>query len=180
MARKGTTDTDLGLEDIFKEMEKLNSMCVKVGITEDVGAQKVDGGDATLAEYATYNELGVKRKKKDEDEDENAGGIWLIPPRPFVRGWADAKREQIAKTEEMLTKLVADGKLKAETAIRQLGEYGMDGVKSYVKHGSFIPNAKSTKARKRGSSKPLIDTHTMINAVNFQVINKPVAMVSEK
>jgi hypothetical protein len=175
MAQKGSTDTDMGLEDILKEMEKLKSMCVKVGVTEDVGAQTVDGG-ATLAQIASWNELGVLGPPMSQ----HGGGKWFIPPRPFVRGFVDGKREQIAKTLEKLGNLVSGGKLKAETAMARLGEYGQSGVKSYIRNGDFTPNADSTIARKRGSTKPLIDTGTMKNSIRYQVIEKPVDMVSEQ
>jgi hypothetical protein len=182
MAKQGTTDTDMGLADIFKEIEKLKSMCVKVGIPEETGSQKGEGG-VTVAQYASWNELGVMNK------DESG---WFIPPRPFVRGWADAKREQISKTIDKLTSRVVDGKLKAEDAIRLLGEFGKSGIKSYVKNGSFTPNSdvtingsKPDKSGKKfikgkGSSKPLIDTRRMVNAIEYQIIQKPVSMVSEK
>jgi hypothetical protein len=173
MAKTGNTDTDMGLENIFKETEKLKSMCVKVGVTEDVGAQTVDGGQ-TLAWIAAKNELGVMGPPVSQ----NGGGKWFIPPRPFLRGFIDGKREQIAKTLEKLGGLVATGKLKAETAMARLGEYGQSGVKSYIRNGSFTPNADSTIARK-GSSKPLIDGGTLRNAIRYQVIEKPVGSVSE-
>ncbi|MDR2071471.1 MAG: hypothetical protein LBP81_08685 [Treponema sp.] len=143
MATQGNTDTDMGLADIFKETEKLKSMCVKVGVTEDVGSQTTDSG-ATLAQIASWNELGVLGPPMSQ----HRGGKWFIPPRPFVRGFADGKRELIAKTIEKLSNLVTGGKLKAEIAIRLLGEFGQDGVKSYIRHGSFTPNADSTIARK--------------------------------
>jgi hypothetical protein len=174
MAQQGHTDTDMGLEAIFQEMEKLKSMCVKVGVTEDVGSQTADGG-STLAQIASRNELGVLGPPVSQ----NGGGKWFIPPRPFVRGWADGKREQIAKTQERLGKLVSGGKLDADTAIKRLGEYGQSGIKSYIRNGSFIPNADSTIARKRGSTKPLIDTGTLRNSIRYQVIDKPVDKVSE-
>jgi hypothetical protein len=171
MAQKGFTDKDMGLESIFREMEKLKSMCVKVGVTEDIGGKPVEeGGNATLAQIAEWNELGVMNKDNTD---------WFIPPRPFVRGWADGKRELIAKTEEKLGGLVMDGKLDADTAIRLLGEFGQDGVKSYIKNGKFTQNADSTIARKE-SSKPLIDTKNLVNnGIRFQIIEKPVDMVSE-
>jgi hypothetical protein len=190
MAKRSYVYTDLGLEDILKEMEKLKSMCVKVGVTEDVGSKKgmhrvrktlksgkkskqkvkvENTSGPTIAQYASWNELGVK----------NEGGGWLIPPRPFVRGFADGKREQIAKTLEKVGKLVSEGKHDADTAIRRIGEYGQDGIKSYIRNGEFTPNADSTIAKKR-SSKPLIDTGTMRNSIRYQVIDKPVDMVSEK
>jgi hypothetical protein len=161
-------------------------MCVKVGVTEDVGAQTTEGG-ATLAQIASWNELGVLGPPMSQ----HGSGLWFIPPRPFVRGWADGKREQIAKTHEKLYGLVMGGKLKAEEAVRRLGEFGQSGVKSYIKHGSFTPNSDVTingskpgkNGKKfikgKGSSKPLIDTGTLRNSIRYQVIEKPVAMVSE-
>jgi hypothetical protein len=174
MAEQGNTDTDMGLEDIFKETEKLKSMCVKVGVTEDVGAQTTDSG-ATLAQIGTWNELGVLGPPMSQHGE----GKWFIPPRPFVRGFVDGKREQIAKTLEKLGGLVAGGKLKAETAMARLGEYGQSGIKSYIRNGTFTPNADSTIARKHGSTKPLIDGGTLKNSIRYQVIQKPVDMVSE-
>jgi hypothetical protein len=183
MAKHGVTVKDLGLKNILKETEKLKSLCVKIGVTEDVGGKSVDGGPA-LARIAEWNELGVMNKDNTD---------WFIPPRPFIRGFADGKRELIAKTMDKLGGLVASGKLDAHTAIRQLGEEGMNGVKSYIdKDGSFTPNSditiNGTKPGKdgkkfikgKGSSKPLIDTGTMRNSIRFQIIEKPVAMVSEK
>ena len=170
---QGHTDTDMGLDAIFKETEKLKSMCVKVGITEDVGSQTVDGA-ATLAQIAAWNELGVLGPPISE----NGGDKWFIPPRPFIRGFVDGKRELIQKTLDRLGQMVVDGKLKAEEAMARLGEFGQSGVKSYIRSGVFTPNASSTVARK-GSSKPLIDTGTLRNSIRYQVINQPASAVSE-
>jgi hypothetical protein len=175
MAQQGHTDTDMGLMDIFKETEKLKSMCVKVGVTKDPGSKPVDGG-TTLYQIALRNEFGVLGPPVSQ----HGGGKWFIPPRPFVRGFADGKREQIAKTMEKLGNLVTGGKLDADTAIRRLGEYGQSGVKSYIRNGAFTPNADSTIAKK-GSSNPLIYEKNLINnGIRYQIIKKPVAMVSEQ
>jgi hypothetical protein len=173
MAKQGNTDTDLGMANILKEVENLKSMCVKVGVTEDVGAQTAASG-ATLAQIASWNELGVMGPPVSQ----NGGGKWFIPPRPFVRGFADSKREQIAKTMEKLSGLVSGGKLTAETAMARLGEYGQSGVKSFIRNGVFTANADSTIAKK-GSSKPLIDGGTLRNSIRYQVISKPAGQVSE-
>jgi hypothetical protein len=174
MAQKGNTDTDMGLADILKETEKLKSMCVKVGITEDVGSQTTEGG-ATIAQIASWNELGVMGPPVSQ----YGGGKWFIPPRPFIRGFVDGKREQTAKTLEKLGGLVSGGKLKAAEAMVRLGEYGQSGIKSYIRNGPHTQNADSTIARK-GSSKPLIDSGTLRNSIRYQVIDKPVGMVSEQ
>jgi hypothetical protein len=174
MAQKGNTDTDMGLEKIFREVEGLKSMCVKVGVTEDVGAQTVDGGP-TVAQIAARNEFGVLGPPVSQ----HGGGKWFIPPRPFVRGWADGKRELIAKTMEKLGGLVLGGKLEADTAIRRLGQLGEDGIKLNLREGAFTPNADSTIAKK-GSRKPLIDNGTLRNSIRYQVIKNPVDMESER
>jgi hypothetical protein len=174
MAKRGNTDTDTGLAAIFKEMRKLKSMCVKAGVTEDAGAQTADSG-ATIAQYAAWNELGVLGPPVSR----HGGGKWFIPPRPFIRGWADGKREHIAKTMDKLCGLVTGGKMKAEVAVRRLGEYSQSGIKSYIKNGDFARNADVTIARK-GSGKPLIDTGAMRNAIRYQIIEKPAAMAGEK
>ena len=172
MAQKGSTDTDMGLENIFKELETLKSMCVKVGVTEDAGAQAAEGG-ATIAQIASWNELGVLGPPASQ----NGGGKWFIPPRPFIRGFADGKREQIAKMLEKLGGLVSGGKLKAAEAMARLGEYGQGGVKSYIRNGAFTPNADFTIAKK-GSSKPLIDSGATRNAIRYQVVHRPADMVN--
>jgi hypothetical protein len=173
MAKQGNTDTDLGMANILKEVEKLKSMCVKVGVTEDVGAQTTESG-ATIAQIASWNELGVMGPPVSQ----NGGGKWFIPPRPFLRGFADGKRERTAKTMEKLGGLVSGGKLTADVAMARLGKYGRSGVKSYIRNGEFTPNADSTIAKK-GSSKPLIDNGALRNSIRYQVIEKPVDMVSE-
>jgi hypothetical protein len=174
MAKTDNTDIDMGLDDIFKETEKLKSMCVKIGVTEDVGAQTVDGG-STLAQIAVRNELGVLGPPVSQ----YGKGKWFIPPRPFIRGFADGKRELIMKMMEKLSGQVEGGKLNAKTAIVRLGEFGQGGVKDYIDTGSFMPNADSTIARK-GSNKPLIDGGTLRKSIRYQIIEKPFDSVSEE
>jgi hypothetical protein len=165
----GHTDTDMGMIDAFAEMEKLKSMCVKVGITEDVGAQQ-EAGSATLAQIAAWNELGVMGPPMSQ----HGAGKWFIPPRPFVRGFADGKREQIAKTLDNLCKLVSLGKMTAEIAMAKLGEFAQSGIKSYIRTGQFTPNADSTIAKKKGKTRPLMDTGTLRNSIRYQVLQTPV------
>jgi hypothetical protein len=178
----GYTDTDKGMKDILAEMKKLHSTCVKVGVTEDVGEKPIKRRSKgkspnkklpTLAQIATWNEFGVLAASRGVSPTEHGGGIWFIPHRPFVRGFADAKRDKIALAQEKLVKQVATGNLSAEDAIGRLGEFGEKGIKSYIRNGAFIENAVSTKAKKK-SSKPLIDTGTLRNSIRYQIIHEPV------
>jgi len=151
----GIRDTDSGMKNIRNEIEAFKHMGVKAGIVE--GAGDIDG--VSIASYAAWNEFGVPGKKKK----------WRIPPRPFIRGWTENHGEDIKRTIDKLFKLVADGKMSAETAIGRLGQFAQDGIKRYIMSGAFEPNAESTIQRK-GSSRPLIDTGTMRNSVRYEVI----------
>jgi hypothetical protein len=153
----GIRDNDKGMEKIRKEITALSQLSVKAGIIEGTGGK----GGVSVAQYAAYNEFGVPGKKKK----------WRIPPRPFIRGFVEDKSEDIKATQERLFKLVSEGKMSADTAIKRLGQFAQDGIKRYIMSGNFEPNAEATIQRK-GSSRPLIDTGTMRNSVRYQVKKK--------
>lgn len=147
------TDKDKGMQKILKELRKLNRVFVKVGILSSAGT--IDG--VAVAQYATWNENGVAGK-----------GKWKIPPRPFIKGWATTKSEEIKNTITKLYGQVASGQMSANTALNSLGVYAKSGIQAYIRQGNFVPNSPVTIMLK-GSSKPLIDTGTMRNNVNYEV-----------
>jgi hypothetical protein len=65
---------------------------------------------------------------------------------------------------------VSEGKIKAQEAIGKLGQFGQDGIKSYIRTGKFQENAEKTKRIKK-SSRPLIDTGTMRNSVRYEIVD---------
>ena len=93
------------MKEIRGQIAALSDLQVKVGIVEGTGS--VDGTD--IAEYAAYNEYGVPGKKKK----------WDIPPRPFIRGWIENNQAEIKAMQDKLFGQVAEGKMKAETAIKK-------------------------------------------------------------
>jgi hypothetical protein len=189
MARQGNTDTDMGLENILKEMEKLKDMTVKVGLPVGSGEYDDDNGKKLLiAQVAAWNELGVKNK-------DDTG--WYIPPRPFIRTTADSKREKIQEAIDKNIGLVLHGKADAKTALGGVGEAVVGLIKDTIREGPWDPNSevtihgsdsvvvgKETKVSKKTgktytktikkqfikgkkSSKPLIDTGTMRNSIQY-------------
>lgn len=152
MARNGVIDRNLGWQEILRELAELKKIGVKVGITE---GNHISESGANIAEYAAYNEEGT--------ED--------IPSRPFIRSWVDNNREQINKVMDSAFNSVVSGKRTAEDAMKRIGEFGASGIKKNIVSGGFEPNNPSTVKRK-GSSKPLIDTGTMRNAVSYEVVKK--------
>jgi len=152
---EGCIDTDKGMDEIRKQLAALGKMGVKVGVVE--GSGSVDG--VSIAQYGAYNEYGVPGKKQK----------WAIPPRPFIRGFVENNSGEIKAAQEKILKLVSEGKITADTAIKRLGQFAQDGIKRYIKSGDFVPNAESTKKRK-GSSRPLIDTGTLLNSIRYEIV----------
>ena len=155
MGSGGCVDTDKGMDEIRKQIAALGQLSVKVGVVEGSGSE--DGVD--IAQYGAYNEYGVPGKKQK----------WDIPPRPFIRGFVENKAEEIKAAHERLFKLVSEGKITADTAIKRLGQFAQDGIKRYMKSGDFVPNAESTIKRK-GSSRPLFDKGALFNSIRYEVI----------
>ena len=151
----GCVDTDMGMAVIRTQIAALSALAVKAGIIEGTTAK--DG--TNIAEYAAYNEYGVPGKKKK----------WDIPPRPFIRGWVENHAAEINAAHERFFKQVAEGKLSAEQAMNRLGQFAESGIRKYIKSGNFEPNADSTIKRK-GSSRPLIETGAMRNSVRYKVV----------
>ena len=155
MKNEGCIDTDKGMDEIRKQLAALGKLGVKAGVVEGSGSE--DGVD--IAQYGAYNEYGVPGKKQK----------WAIPPRPFIRGFVENNSADIKATVERLYKLVSEGKITADTAIKRLGQFAQDGIKRYMKSGDFEPNAESTIKRK-GSSRPLFDKGALFNAIRYEIV----------
>jgi hypothetical protein len=160
---QGFTDTDLGLEKIRKELAALGNKRIKAGVVK--GNPSKDG--ALVSQYAAWNEFGVQGPPYSE----NGGGVWFIPPRSFIGKWLAQEESSIKTTLDSLYKMVADGKIDAETAMIRLGQFAQDGIKNYIMTGNFTPNTKRTRDRKN-SSQPLIDSRTLLREIRYEIIGK--------
>jgi hypothetical protein len=138
-----------------------------VGIHEVEGSEpkkESDGetGPATLAEIASYHEFGLG-----------------VPRRSFIADWAD---ENKARHEEQLRKMaqaIVAGKVDSpETGLARLGALYVGEVQRRIAQGIDPPLAESTIKRK-GSSKPLIDTGQLRTAITYYVDGKRTAKPTE-
>lgn len=59
----------------------------------------------------------------------------------------------------------------AEQTLKDIGIFQKDLIQDKIEEGDFTPNAEST-IRKKGSSKPLIDTGRMRQSVNYWIRQK--------
>jgi len=91
-----------------------------------------------------------------------------IPARPWLTEGVNEgvdKYQQVARNK---VPRVMDGTMTIQTYYNLLGEIGKSEIQKYIRNGDFTPLADSTIEAK-GSSKPLIDTGQMRNAVTYEV-----------
>lgn len=138
-----TTDRDLGLKEILKEVETFKGKTVKVGIQDD--GETHDESDETLAQIAFVNEFGIQR------------GQNRVRARPAHRQAFEKNRKQIEFRFERFYQGVLDRKIKAPRALALLGEWYQNEVRESVNRLKAPKNAPLTIERKK-SSNPLVDT----------------------
>jgi hypothetical protein len=146
-----------------------SEISVQAGIFEELGGQqkKPSTGQKkpsglTLAEVANIHEFGALIR------DAAGEVIGEIPQRSFIRGWFDANEDRIQA--EFVRRLAANG-TNIRRALEQLALWIEAELKRNVHNGGkppFKPLSKQTIRRKR-SSKPLIDTSQLVNAIMAKV-----------
>lgn len=144
------TIKDMGFEAFKRELEIAKTANVTIGIHE--GSGSVDG--VTIAEYAAYNEYGTKH----------------IPERSFMRTTFDDEVSNIQNQMTVQWAAVTAGTTTVYRALSLIGLRHETKVKEKINSNIQPKNAPSTIAKK-GSSRTLIDTGTMLNTVRY-VLNK--------
>ncbi|GHA66257.1 hypothetical protein GCM10009007_03400 [Formosimonas limnophila] len=141
---------------IIENLSGLNKV-YKVGFPEETtGGQKYENG-ATVAQVAAWQEYGTKKDGKER-----------IPPRPFMKNAADEFDSEPNKVRDALQA----GVVKNPDAASDLLRLMLVGkIKDQISRGSFIENDKQT-VKKKGSSRPLIDTGKMLGSVDFVEVKK--------
>ena len=135
----------------FRELAELKELEVRVGFQRGE-AQEEDGTD--ICDVAAYNELGTDH----------------IPARPFIRQSVDDNESKIKSFLKAQVKDFGKGK-SAEQILKEIGIFQKDLMQDKITSGSFAPNADST-IKKKGSSKPLVDTGRMRQSVNYVIQKK--------
>lgn len=133
-------DIDKGFKKIIENIELLSRVEIEVGIF-----------DSEIAEYAIYNEEGAEH----------------IPKRSFFASTFD-ENDGWKKPVEFVHDLVLQGKDPLKSAAKFVGELAVNDIKNKISSNIEPPNSESTKKRKK-SSRTLIDTGAMRNAVKYKI-----------
>lgn len=144
------TDRDLGWKSIKREVERAQRREVAVGILQ--GSNDSEG--ASIAEYATYNEFGT--------ED--------VPSRPFMAMSFDENVAAINSDFQRQSRRLVTGEVTAEQALTIIGQKHAGRVQNTITGRNILPAlAPSTIAAKKGSTKTLVDTGAMADAVQIEI-----------
>lgn len=136
----------------FQEMLKdLGALEVRVGFQHGKATEE-DGTD--VCDVAAWNELGTVN----------------MPSRPFLRKSVDENEGKINSFLQSKKDDLVSG-VSAEQVLKEIGLFQKDLIQEKITNGSFAPNAEST-VKKKGSSKPLIDTGRMRQSVNYEIKKK--------
>ena len=144
------TDRDLGWKAIKREVERAQRREVAVGILQ--GSNDSEG--TSIAEYATYNEFGTGD----------------VPSRPFMAMSFDENVAAIDSDFQRQSRRLVAGEVTADQALTVIGQKHAGRVQNTITGRNILPAlAPSTVAAKKGSTKTLVDTGAMTNAVQIEV-----------
>lgn len=125
---------------------------VKIGVLSNAGSYPANQGSMNLAEVATAHEFGTGK----------------IPERPFMRQAFDTGNKKISDFIKNERDKIYQGASTTDESLHKLGVLHQGQVQETIATGEFAPLAPSTIKRK-GSSKPLIDTGRLRQSINFEV-----------
>jgi hypothetical protein len=150
----GVQVIDRGWQRILHEATKPGTKAVKVGIIAGQGEGDADRDGVTNADLGLIHEFGTA----------------TVPERSWLRR-TFRNAPWLPKFVGALAKQVLSGKMTEDKALEILGMKGATEAKKTITAGDPIPppNAPAT-IRAKGSSRPLVDTGQMVNAISFQVV----------
>lgn len=144
-------DTDRGYRDLMKRIEACKRAAILVGITQGTGAASHEGTGRSVLDIAMIHEFGLG-----------------VPERSFIRGWFDAFQPTASKQIAALMASVVSGKRTLSQVLELLGVRFVGECQRYMINGPFQALSPIT-IRRKGSSKPLIDTGQMKSSVTYRI-----------
>lgn len=134
------------IKELKEQMAKLRAKAVYVGLPA--------GTDGELVMRGAVHQFGSEKRN--------------IPPRPWLDKGAEQGADKYKKLAKNKITDVVTGDLSVDKYYQTLGEISVAEVRKYLRNGDFTPLSPATIKRK-GSSKPLIDTGQLRNSVTYEV-----------
>ena len=155
-------DIDHGWKKLMKEIKKLDKSYTAVGWFGHGG----DPSNDVAARAAILNTgATIRVTKKMRGYLSAVLGIHLkksthvirLPARPFVKKTASLFKRKLADRMKIEYNNMLGGKQNAKKTLARIGEWYVGKTKYVMTHVSFTANSSAT-VRKKGSSRPLIDS----------------------
>lgn len=141
----------------FDELrDRLKAAHSKINVGVPAGKSEADGTPVAL--IAAVHEFGSPEKG--------------IPERPFLRSTIQANKAKYVQLNRRNLVAVLNGKMTMEQALGQLGVVATGDVQAGIVAGGFAP-LKAATIKRKGSSKPLIDTGQLRQSIAWELSNDP-------
>lgn len=143
-------------DKLAKKIGKLANKTVRVGVLASKGGHEERDG-ITMIELAAIHELGSP-----------AAGI---PERSFIRSTLTKHPSRVKQTQvsAKLAKKIIAGKMNIDQALNVLGLWAATQVKKGITTEDIPPPLKQSTIDAKGSTKPLVDTGRLLNAIQHEV-----------
>ena len=163
-------ERDHGYDALLRRVFKLGHPQVVMGILEKDGAKthKTESPGAepvSIIDVAGWFEFGFTVKLKDGSERE-------VPARSFIRAWWDEASPKLRRDLVVLMQSVVKGTRTKAQILELLGLEGQAGIQKFLADGKVTPDITEETKRRKGSSKPGIETGQMRSAVSYEVREK--------
>jgi len=171
----GVKVTDHGAKDLLARARELaQGLTVRVGILDDkakdVTERKPRG--AQSKKRRVRDKAAAKASRRTLSLLEVAVihefGAGTIPQRSFIRATIDEKKADIEAELAKLARGVVGGQIEAHQALELLGAKVAGWCQSRIADG-IAPTLKAATIKRKGSSKPLINTGQLRSAITWRV-----------
>lgn len=153
---------------------------VSVKVLKDIDPKALDRLRQRLVGDNRVVNVGVPEGKREEDGTpvamiaavhEFGSPSQGIPERPFLRVAVQRNRQKYVRLNRINLVKMLRGQATVEQALGQLGEMAKGDVQTEIRSGNFAPLKPATIKRK-GSSRPLIDTGQMVQSIAWELGDK--------
>lgn len=153
---------------------------VSVKVLKDIDPKALDRLRQRLVGDNRVVNVGVPEGKREEDGTpvamiaavhEFGSPSQGIPERPFLRAAVQRNRQKYVRLNRINLVKMLRGQATVEQALGQLGEMAKGDVQTEIRSGDFALLKPATIKRK-GSSRPLIDTGQMVQSIAWELGDK--------
>lgn len=171
-------DLDSQKFQLLRRRANMDNKTVRVGLPSNK-VYREKGADGKLGKALAFGPLRKAKSQVKRMLISVIGAIMefgaperKIPARPWLRpGIRSGTPDYIRLNRRNLLR-VLDGTMTSDMALKQLGAMAVGKVQAYIRVSSHFQALKAATIRRKGSSKPLIDTGQLIQSVTYEVADK--------